>query len=194
MTQKSKNDRALNSLEKTSRRVCDCWETGLRTRLTTAFGTQVRTCDIYDALRTRKKRDKETLRAYVQEMELLGSQARVPPEEIRYYVAQGVTENMQIRIALAGAESREQFSSMLEAHEHELRARGPKKGPDTHENSESTNARHNPRCYDCNELGYIPAYCPQRMNKDVECYKCHKKGHPPNACPSAGPHKRSSCS
>lgn len=129
------------------------WEE-LKTRMIESFGKRVKSSDIHEALSKRKRRRDETILAYVQEMELLASQANLDEDEIRQYIVNGVTDDQSIKLTLIGASSRLRFMELLESHE-KMKAR---------ESEEHNQRRHHhrqgtKRCYNCNKYGHLRKDC-----------------------------------
>lgn len=87
------------------------------------FGRQVKAADVHAALRRRRKKKEESVMAYVQEIEFLASQGGLHRDEVRQYIANGLTEDASIKLTLLAATSRQNILELLETHEKMAKSR-----------------------------------------------------------------------
>ena len=158
----------------------------LKAELMEAFGRNIFSGDVHQLLRERKKKRSESLLSYIHEMEYLGAQGNLSSKEIRNYIARGVTDNLQVRVVLQAAISKEHFFGLLEAHDREMKDTVVEKARTAYGQHTTQHSKQQGRvCYECRQPGYVARECPKR-NQSSElqgrCFKCKEQGHRLNNC------------
>ena len=147
------------------------WEL-LQEGLIAAFGRQVRSSDIHEILRNRKRKKGEAVIEYVQEMEFIASQVGREENVVLSYIANGFTANVHACASLATATSRQQFMTLSEEYDKRgislcAQENGKDKALSRGEGSK--------KCYNCGRIGHLSRRCP-------DCYACGKAGRIASEC------------
>lgn len=141
----------------------------LKTGLIEAFGRRIHASDIHDMMRQRRKKKEESILAYVQEMEYLGSQGELSEDDVRRYITRGVTDDTRTQFTISTV-PKESFVHALEMHDHDFA-----------EKEDPKDQGHKMECFQCGQRGHIARFCKQE--KEITCYKCEEKGHKASNCP-----------
>ena len=120
-------------------------------------------------------------------MEFLASQGEVHEDEVRQYITNGITDDPSIKLTLLGANSRQHFLDLVEAHDKLCRS-GDSQNRSSHGFKNRPGTK---KCFRCNKYGHIAKECSEndesekqdQQNQEMFCFRCKKKGHLANNCP-----------
>ncbi|XP_035894836.1 uncharacterized protein LOC118515170 [Anopheles stephensi] len=156
------------------------------------FAPRVRASDVHRALTNRKKKNSESIRDYIYEMQRLALPIELDEPSLCEYIVNGITDDEHHQTILYEAQSIERLKRKLLNFERVMKdSKNKKKRDDFGNRKEKAREKENNTmskkrsCFNCGETSHVSADCPQK-GAGPKCFSCNTFGHRARECKKGG--------
>ncbi|XP_035890498.1 uncharacterized protein LOC118502383 [Anopheles stephensi] len=156
------------------------------------FAPRVRASDVHRALTNRKKKNSESIRDYIYEMQRLALPIELDEPSPCEYIVNGITDDEHHQTILYEAQSIERLKRKLLNFERVMKdSKNKKKRDDFGNRKEKAREKENNTmskkrsCFNCGETSHVSADCPQK-GAGPKCFSCNTFGHRARECKKGG--------